>query len=54
MKIQWRKDSISINDVGKPGQPHAKKKKVKLDHCLIPFTHKRKMDQKFKCKFMKS
>ena len=42
MKIQWRKDSISINDVGKPGQPHAKKKKKSETRPLSHTIHTQK------------
>ena len=28
----------STNGAGKPGQPHVKKKKKKLDHSLTPYT----------------
>ena len=30
----------STNGAGKTGQPHVKKKKMKLDHSLSPYTQK--------------
>lgn len=34
-RIQWEKDSFSINSAGKTGNSHAK---TKLDSCLAPYT----------------
>ena len=36
MSIQWSKDSIIINGVGRSGQLHAKT--MNLDHQLTPYT----------------